>query len=45
MKATRFPNQELRWDAPNFKFSNHDQANKDILARDYRAGFGPPQVA
>ncbi len=45
VKATRFPGQELRWDAPNFKFSNHDQANKDILARDYRAGFGPPQVA
>ncbi len=45
VKATRFPGQELRWDAPNFRFSNHEQANKEILSREYRVGFGPPQVA
>lgn len=45
VKATRFPGQELRWDAPNFRFSNHDQANKEILSREYREGFAPPVVA
>jgi len=45
VKATRFPGQELRWDAENFRFSNHEQANKEILSREYRVGFGPPQVA
>jgi len=45
VKATRFPGQELRWDAPNFRFSNHEEANKEILSREYRVGFGPPQVA
>lgn len=45
VKATRFPGQELRWDAENFRFSNHDQANKEILSRNYRDGFAPPKVA
>lgn len=45
VKATRFPGQELRWDAANFRFTNHDQANQTILARTYRQGFEPPQVA
>ena len=44
VKATRFPGQELRWDAPNFRFSNHDKANQEILSRTYRHGFAPPQV-
>ncbi len=45
VKATRFPGQELRWDAANYRFTNHDQANKEILARAYRPGFEPPKVA
>ncbi|MFM1767500.1 MAG: Inositol 2-dehydrogenase [Verrucomicrobiota bacterium] len=45
VKATRFPGQELRWDAANFRFSNHEQANKEILGRTYREGFAPPAVA
>ncbi|HMJ91283.1 MAG TPA: Gfo/Idh/MocA family oxidoreductase [Candidatus Acidoferrum sp.] len=45
VKATRFPGQELRWDAANFRFSNHDKANKEILSRNYREGFAPPSVA
>ncbi|MFN0066534.1 MAG: hypothetical protein ACKVYV_02760 [Limisphaerales bacterium] len=45
MKATRFPGQELRWDAASFRFTNHDEANKTILRRDYREGFAPPKVA
>jgi len=44
-KATRFPGQELRWDAENFRFTNHDQANKEILSRPYREGFAPPAVS
>ena len=44
VKATRFPGQELRWDAANFRFSNHDKANKEILSRTYREGFAPPTV-
>ena len=45
VKATRFPGQELRWDAPNFRFTNHDKANAEILSRTYREGFAPPQVS
>jgi len=45
VKATRFPGQELRWDAANFRFSNHEKANKEIVSRTYREGFAPPTVA
>jgi predicted dehydrogenase len=45
VKATRFPGQELRWDAANFRFTNHDKANQEILSRRYRDGFAPPQVS
>ncbi len=45
VKATRFPGQELRWDGENFRFTNHDKANKEILSRNYRAGFAPPPMA
>jgi predicted dehydrogenase len=45
VKATRYPGEELRWDAASHRFTNHDQANKEILSREYRAGFEPPKVA
>ncbi len=45
VKATRFPGTELRWDAANFRFSNHEKANHEILSRSYRDGFAPPTVA
>ena len=45
VKATRFPGQELMWDSKNFRFTNHDQANKELLARNYRDGFAPPAMA
>ena len=49
VKATRYPGQELRWDAENFRFKDgargSDKANKEILSRQYRAGFEPPVVA
>ncbi len=44
VKATRYPDQELRWDAANFQFTNHDQANAEILSRTYREGFAPPSM-
>jgi predicted dehydrogenase len=45
VKATRYPGEELRWDAANYRFTNHDQANQEILSRTYRDGFAPPTVA
>jgi hypothetical protein len=44
VKATRFPGQELRWDSTNYRFTNHDKANEEILKRNYRVGFEPPKV-
>ena len=45
VKATRYPGTELRWDAANYRFTNHEKANKTILSREYREGFAPPTVA
>lgn len=44
VKATRFPGEELRWDGATHRFTNHDQANAEIRARQYRPGFEPPKV-
>ena len=44
VKATRFPGQELRWDAKNYRFTNNEKANKQILKRQYRDGFAPPEL-
>ena len=41
VKATRFPGQELRWDAKNYRFTNNEAANKTILKRNYKKGFEP----
>lgn len=45
VKATRYPGVELRWDAANYRFTNHDKANEQILSRKYRDGFAPPAVS
>ena len=42
VKATRYPGQELLWNANTHRFTNHDQANKEIVSREYRDGFAPP---
>ncbi len=42
VKATRYPGQELLWDASKHRFTNHDAANEEILKRSYRKGFAPP---
>jgi predicted dehydrogenase len=45
VKATRFPGEELRWDGAKYRFTNHDQANQEIVSRPYRKGFEPPKVS
>jgi hypothetical protein len=45
VKATRYPGVELRWDAANFKFTNSEKANQQIVSRQYREGFAPVKVA
>jgi predicted dehydrogenase len=44
VKASRFPGQELHWDKAKLAFTNHPEATKTIVRRDYRAGFAPPRV-
>ena len=36
--AIRFPGQTLKWDAPNMKVTNIEEANKWVT-RDYREGW------
>lgn len=43
-KATRYPGQELKWDGDNYRFTNHEEANKTLLSRTYREGFAPPNA-
>jgi predicted dehydrogenase len=45
VKATRYPGEDLRWDSKTCRFTNHDKANAEIIARKYRQGFEPPQVS
>src|SRR5688572_10894243 len=45
VKATRYPGQELRWDAKNFRFTNHEKAHGEMLSRKYREGCTPPHVS
>jgi len=44
VKATKFPGTELKWDSKNLKFTNHAEATKTIVKRDYRKGFEPVRV-
>lgn len=44
VKATRFPGQELLWNKSKLAFTNHAEATRTIVHRDYRAGFAPPKV-
>lgn len=43
-KAARFPQQELVWDKSRLAFTNHDEATKTIVRREYRPGFELPEV-
>ena len=44
VKATKFPGKELKWDSKKLAITNHDEANKTIVKRDYRKGFEPVRV-
>lgn len=41
VKATRYPGEELIWNSKKLAFTNHSQATKTIVKRDYRKGFEP----
>lgn len=41
-KAARFPGQELRWDGATLSFTNHEEATRTVVRRDYRKGFELP---
>lgn len=44
VKAARFPNVELAWDRATNSFTNHEEATRTIVSREYRTGFAPPPV-
>jgi len=44
-RAARFPGQELRWDRSTASITNHDEANRTVVRRTYRAGFELPTLA
>jgi len=43
-KAARYPGVELRWNKPTLSFTNHADATKTIVMREYRPGFELPVV-
>lgn len=44
VQATRFPGQELKWNADQLRFENHAPANAH-LKREYRKGWGVPGLS
>ena len=42
--ATKFPGQVLQWNRQKLAFTNHEEANKTIVRREYRKGFEPVRV-
>ena len=44
VKAARYPNVELAWDRATNSFTNHEEATRTIVGREYRPGFAPPTV-
>ncbi len=45
VKATRFAGEELRWGRSSLSFTNHEEATRSIVRRNYREGFAPPAVS
>jgi predicted dehydrogenase len=41
VKAALYPGQVLDWDRSNLTFTNHAEATKTIVRREYRSGFEP----
>ncbi len=44
VKAAMFPGQVLDWDRASLSFTNHAEATRTIVKRDYRAGFEPVRL-
>lgn len=44
-RAARFPGQELQWDRAACAITNHAEANRTIVRREYRPGFELPAVS
>ncbi|MHC5008866.1 MAG: hypothetical protein ACYTGF_16075 [Planctomycetota bacterium] len=41
VKAAKYPGQVLDWDRRKLAFTNHAEATRTIVKRDYRKGFEP----
>lgn len=41
VKAAKYPGQVLEWDRETLTFTNHAEATRTIVRRDYRKGFEP----
>lgn len=41
VKAAKYPGQVLEWDRAALRFTNHDEATRTLVRRDYRPGFEP----
>jgi predicted dehydrogenase len=45
VKAAKYPGQVLNWDRQKLTFTNHADATKTIVRREYRKGFEPVRVS
>jgi len=44
VKAAKYPGQVLEWDRRALRFTNHPEATRTIVRRDYRPGFEPVRL-
>jgi len=44
-RAARFPGEELCWDKATLTFTNHTEASRTIVGREYRPGFELPALS
>ncbi|HMN96144.1 MAG TPA: Gfo/Idh/MocA family oxidoreductase [Phycisphaerales bacterium] len=44
VKAARYPGQVLEWDRPSLTFTNHAEATRTLVRRDYRPEFAPTRL-
>ena len=44
VKAAKYPGQVLDWDRKKLVFTNHAEASKTIVRREYRTGFEPVRM-
>ncbi len=45
VKAAKYPGQVLNWDRKSLTFTNHAEATKTIVRREYRKGFEPVRLS